>query len=113
RFPAAYCGHTGLKVTYGRVPKWGCAPLAWTLDSIGPMARSAWDCAAMLNVIAGHDPRDTSSSATPTEDYLAHIDDSIAGVRVGVPVEYFFDHPQLDAEQKASTEAVIATLRDL
>jgi aspartyl-tRNA(Asn)/glutamyl-tRNA(Gln) amidotransferase subunit A len=113
RFPAAYCGHTGLKVTYGRVPKWGCAPLGYSLDSIGPMARSAWDCAAMLNVMAGYDERDVNASTAPVEDYLAGIDGSIAGLKVGVPVEYFFDHPMLDAEQKASTEAVIMALRDL
>jgi aspartyl-tRNA(Asn)/glutamyl-tRNA(Gln) amidotransferase subunit A len=113
RFPAAYCGHTGLKVTYGRVPKWGCVPLGFTLDSIGPMARSAWDCAAILNVIAGHDPRDVTASTTPPEEYLAGIDGSIAGLRVGVPVEYFFDHPALHPEQKASSEAVVAALAEL
>ncbi len=113
RFPAAYCGHTGLKVTYGRVPKWGCAPLGYTLDSIGPMARSSWDCAAMLNVMAGYDPRDQTASMTPVDDYLAGIDGSIEGLKVGVPVEYFFDHAMLDAEQKASSEAVIMALSDL
>jgi aspartyl-tRNA(Asn)/glutamyl-tRNA(Gln) amidotransferase subunit A len=113
RFPAAYCGHTGLKVTYGRVPKWGCAPLGYSLDSIGPMARSAWDCAAMLNVMAGYDERDINASTAPVDDYLEGIDGSIEGLRVGVPVEYFFDHPMLHAEQKASSEAVIMALRDL
>lgn len=113
RFPAAYCGHTGLKVTYGRVPKWGCAPLGYTLDSIGPMARSAWDCAAILNAIAGHDPRDVTAAATPAEDYLAGLDDGVKGLRVGVSSEYFFDHEMLHPEQKASSEAVIAQLKDL
>jgi aspartyl-tRNA(Asn)/glutamyl-tRNA(Gln) amidotransferase subunit A len=113
RFPAAYCGHTGLKVSYGRVPKWGCAPLGYSLDSIGPMARSAWDCAAILNVIAGYDRRDMTAANAPTEDYLAMIEDGVAGLKVGVPTEYFFDHPLLDPEQKASSEAVIAQLKDL
>lgn len=113
RFPAAYCGHTGLKVTYGRVPKWGCVPLGYTLDSIGPMARSAWDCAAILNVIAGPDPRDVTVSNEPAEDYLAGIEGGVRGLRVGVPTAYFFDHPMLDPEQKASTEAVIAQLEAL
>ena len=113
RFPAAYCGHTGLKVSYGRVPKWGCAPLGYSLDSIGPMARSAWDCAAILTVIAGYDPRDVTATTTPADDYLATIEDGVAGLRVGVPTEYFFDHPLLDPEQKASSEAVIAQLKDL
>lgn len=113
RFPAAYCGHTGLKVTYGRVPKWGCAPLGYSLDSIGPMARSAWDCAAILNVIAGYDSRDVTAATAPTEDYLATIEEGIGGLRVGVPTEYFFDHPLLDPEQKASSKAVVAQLQDL
>ncbi len=113
RFPAAYCGHTGLKVTYGRVPKWGCAPLGYSLDSIGPMARSAWDCAAILNVIAGYDTRDMTAATAPAEDYLANIEGGVAGLKVGVPTEYFFDHPLLDPEQKASSEAVIAQLQAL
>lgn len=113
RFPAAYCGHTGLKVSYGRVPKWGCAPLGYSLDSIGPMARSAWDCAAILNVIAGYDSRDRTAATAPTEDYLAGIDGGVQGLRVGVPTEYFFDHELLDPEQKASSEAVIAQLKEL
>jgi aspartyl-tRNA(Asn)/glutamyl-tRNA(Gln) amidotransferase subunit A len=113
RFPAAYCGHSGLKVTYGRVPKWGVVPLGYSLDSIGPMARSAWDCAAIMNVIAGYDARDMTSATAPVPDFLAGIDGSIAGLKVGVPTEYFFDHPLLDPEQKASTESVIATLKDL
>jgi len=113
RFPAAYCGHTGLKVSYGRVPKWGCVPLGYSLDSIGPMARSAYDCAAILNVIAGPDSRDPAGSLEPAEDYLAGIEGGVAGLKVGVPTEYFFDHEKLDPEEKAATEAVIATLADL
>lgn len=113
RFPAAYCGHTGLKVTYGRVPKWGCAPLGYSLDSIGPMARSAWDCAAILNVIAGYDSRDMTAADEPAEDYLADIEAGVRGLKVGVPTEYFFDHELLHPEQKASSEAVIAQLKEL
>jgi len=113
RFPAAYCGHTGLKVTYGRVPKWGCAPLGYSLDSIGPMARSAWDCAAILNVIAGYDSRDMTAADEPAEDYLANIEGGVRGLKVGVPTEYFFDHELLHPEQKASSEAVIAQLKEL
>ena len=113
RFPAAYCGHTGLKVTYGRVPKWGCVPLGYTLDSIGPMARTARDCAAILNVIAGHDARDPAASTAPTADYLGGIDAGVAGLRVGVPRAYFFDHDDLDAEMLAAAEGVIETLASL
>ncbi len=113
RFPAAYCGHTGLKVTYGRVPKWGCVPLGYSLDSIGPMARSAYDCAAILDVIAGPDARDVTASTAPGEDYLGGIDRSVEGLTIGVPRAYFFDHEQLDSEMQAATEAVIAALADL
>ncbi len=113
RFPAAYCGHTGLKVTYGRVPKWGCVPLGYSLDSIGPMARSAYDCGAILNVIAGHDPRDPTASTEPTEDYLEGVDAGVAGLRIGVPRAYFFDHEDLDQEVAAAAEAVIETLAGL
>ena len=113
RFPAAYCGHTGLKVTYGRVPKWGCVPLGYSLDSIGPMARSAYDCGAILNVIAGHDPRDPTASTEPTEDYLEGVDAGVAGLRIGVPRAYFFDHEDLDPEVAAAAEAVIETLAGL
>lgn len=113
RGPASFNGHTGLKVTFGRVPKWGVTPLGYSLDSIGPMARSAWDCAAILNVIAGDDPRDVTAATAPTEDYLEGIGGGIEGLRVGVPREYFFDHPELDAGAKVAVEAVIDQLAAL
>ena len=113
RGPASFNGHTGLKVTFGRVPKWGCVPLGYTLDTIGPMARSAWDCAAILNVIAGYDARDFTASTEPVDDYLDGIASGASGLRVGVPAEYFFDHPELQDGQKAAVEAVIAKLADL
>lgn len=113
RIPAAMNGHSGLKVTFGRVPKWGCAPLGYSLDSIGPMARSAYDCALILQVIAGFDPRDPSAGVAPVDDYTATIEDGVRGLRVGVSSEYFFDHPALDPEMKSATEHVIDVLRDL
>lgn len=113
RGPASFNGHSGLKVTFGRVPKWGCVPLGYTLDTIGPMARSAWDCAAILNVIAGYDARDFTASTESVDDYLNGIDAGVVGLRVGVPTEYFFNHPELQDDQKAATEAVIAKLADL
>ena len=113
RGPASANGHTGLKVTFGRVPKWGCVPLGYTLDSIGPMARSAWDCAAILNVIAGYDARDFTASTEPVDDYLEGISAGVSELRVGVPTEYFFNHPELQDGQKAAVEAVIATLAAL
>lgn len=110
RGPAAANGLSGLKVTYGRVPKWGCVPLSYTLDSIGPMARSAYDCALILNTIAGFDSRDPTSSRTAVEDYTAGIGDGVRGLRIGVPREFFFDSPQLHSEMRVGTEALIATL---
>jgi aspartyl-tRNA(Asn)/glutamyl-tRNA(Gln) amidotransferase subunit A len=85
RLPAAFCGIVGLKPTYGLVPRTGVVALSWSLDHCGPMARSAWDCAAMLQAVAGHDPADPGSAARPTPDYLAEIDGGVAGLRLGVP----------------------------
>ena len=113
RGPASFNGHSGLKVTFGRVPKWGCVPVGYTLDTIGPMARSAWDCAAILNVIAGYDARDFTASTESADDYLKGIDAGVGGLRVGVPTEYFFNRPELQDGQKAAAEAVIAKLADL
>jgi len=84
RMPAAFCGISGLLPTFGRVPKSGCTPAGYSLDHVGPLARSAWDCAAMLSVLAGHDPSDPSSSDRPVPDYLAEVGGSLAGLRVGV-----------------------------
>ncbi len=84
RLPSAFCGITGLKPTYGRVPKTGTVPLAWTLDHVGPMCRSAHDCAIVLNAIAGNDPADTFSSPAPTDDYVAGLGGSLEGLRMGV-----------------------------
>ncbi|MCW2598905.1 MAG: Amidase [Frankiales bacterium] len=84
RIPAAYCGTTGLKATFGRVPKAGAVPLAYTLDGIGPMARSARDCALMLAVMAGPHPDDPTSSDRAVDDYVAALTGDLRGVRIGV-----------------------------
>jgi aspartyl-tRNA(Asn)/glutamyl-tRNA(Gln) amidotransferase subunit A len=84
RIPAAYCGVSGHMPTFSLVPKSGCTPLGFTLDHVGPLARSAWDCAAMLAAMAGHDPSDPCSADRPVPDYLGALDGSLAGVRVGV-----------------------------
>jgi aspartyl-tRNA(Asn)/glutamyl-tRNA(Gln) amidotransferase subunit A len=83
RIPASYCGITGLKATFGRVPKSGCVPLGYTLDHIGPMARSARDCALMLSVMAGHDATDPTSSQVPADDYAAALTGDLTGLRIG------------------------------
>lgn len=84
RMPAAFCGVTGIKPTYGRVPKSGVVPLSRSLDHVGPLARSARDCALLLQVIAGHDPTDPRSANVPVPDYVAALDGSLEGVRIGV-----------------------------
>jgi aspartyl-tRNA(Asn)/glutamyl-tRNA(Gln) amidotransferase subunit A len=110
RAPASANGHTGLKVTFGRVPKFGCVPLGYSLDSIGPMARTSWDCAALLSVMAGYDPRDPTAADEPVPDYTAALSGSVEGLRIGVPSNYFFDVPQLDPEVKAAVLEGIAEL---
>ncbi|MDA3040994.1 MAG: amidase [Actinomycetota bacterium] len=87
RVPSAYCGITGLKPTHGLVPKSGCFPLGYTYDHLGPMCRSAWDCAAMLTVMAGVDPSDRTSVPSAPTDYVAAIEasgGSLAGMRIGI-----------------------------
>ncbi|HVV07937.1 amidase [Amycolatopsis sp.] len=83
RMPAALCGVTGLKPTFGRVPKSGCVPLGYTLDCIGPLAPSARDCAALLGVMAGHGP-DPWSSGRAVPDFTAALDGDLTGLRIGV-----------------------------
>jgi aspartyl-tRNA(Asn)/glutamyl-tRNA(Gln) amidotransferase subunit A len=90
RIPAAFCGVSGLMPTFGRVPKSGCVPLGFTLDHIGPLARSAWDCGAMLDVLAGYDPSDPNAVTSVVAEHLTGIDDGIAGMRIGVMREFHF-----------------------
>ena len=85
RIPAAWCGLTGLKPTFGLVPKSGCLPVGFSLDTIGPIARSAWDCAAVLGCIAGGDRTDPDSLDTPTPDYIESIEErDLKGLVIGV-----------------------------
>jgi aspartyl-tRNA(Asn)/glutamyl-tRNA(Gln) amidotransferase subunit A len=84
RIPAAWCGVSGLKPTFGRVSKAGCIPLAYTLDNIGVLARSAWDCAAVFQAIAGPDPRDPDTLDSPAFSSLPDHRGSLKGIRIGV-----------------------------
>jgi aspartyl-tRNA(Asn)/glutamyl-tRNA(Gln) amidotransferase subunit A len=84
RIPAAYCGITGLKPTYGLVPRAGCLPLGFSLDHIGPMARSAADCALMLSVMADHDPRDPATRRGTPGGYADALTGDLSGLRIGV-----------------------------
>src|SRR5271169_4875773 len=88
RFPCAACGLTGLKPTWGRVSRYGVFPLSESLDHIGPMTRTAADCAAMLATIAGPDPRDPTALLVPVPDYVAGLTASIRGLRVGIAQAY-------------------------
>lgn len=91
RQPAAFCGITGIKPTYGRVSRYGMIAFASSLDQGGPMARTAEDCALLLQAMAGFDERDSTSVERPVEDYSATLGDSIEGLRIGLPKEYFGD----------------------
>jgi aspartyl-tRNA(Asn)/glutamyl-tRNA(Gln) amidotransferase subunit A len=89
RMPAGFCNVTGLKTTYGRVSRYGLIALVSSFDSIGPMARSAYDCALVLQAIAGQDPHDATSLPVPVPDYLQKLDKPVKGLRLGIPKEYF------------------------
>ena len=113
RLPAAFCGVVGLKPTYGRVSKRGVLPLSWTLDTCGPLTWTVEDAALMLQVIAGHDSFDPSTSNQPVPDFSEQLGDGIDGMRIGV-VRHFYetDERASDVTIKAMDEAM-ATLREL
>src|SRR5215813_8113296 len=90
RGPASFSGIVGLKPTYGRCSRAGVATLSWTLDHTGPMARSAEDCAYLLQTLAGHDPLDPASSREPVGDYVRALERPLRGLRIGVPRDFFF-----------------------
>ncbi|GAB5453281.1 MAG: Asp-tRNA(Asn)/Glu-tRNA(Gln) amidotransferase subunit GatA [Halioglobus sp.] len=108
RQPAALCGITGLKPTYGRVSRLGMIAFASSLDQGGPMARSAEDCALLLGAMAGHDPLDSTSAETPVPDYTGQLGDSLEGLRVGLPLEYFSEG--LDAATGACIQTALKEL---
>ena len=89
RIPASLCGITGLKPTYGRVSRAGAVPLSWSMDHIGPMARSAADCALMLRAMAGYDAADATTSVLPVPDYAAVLDGDVKGLRIGMLRDFF------------------------
>ena len=99
RLPASFCGVVGLKPTYGRVSRFGVVAYASSLDQVGPVAKDVRDCATMLQAIAGHDPRDSTSVDTPTQDYLAKLERGVKGLKVGIPKEYFVEGMQPEVDQ--------------
>ncbi len=108
RQPAAFCGITGLKPTYGRVSRLGMIAFASSLDQGGPLAQTAEDCALLLNAMAGHDPLDSTSSETAVEDYTKALDNSVQGLRIGLPREYFGDG--LDRDTDGCIQAALKEL---
>ena len=111
RQPAALCGVTGLKPTYGICSRFGMIAFASSLDQAGPMARSAEDCAVLLNNMAGFDSRDATSLDRTKEDYTRDLDQPLAGLRIGLPKEYF--SAGLSAEVGQAVEAALADYRKL
>lgn len=111
RQPAALCGITGLKPTYGRVSRYGMIAFASSLDQGGPMTRCAADAALMLSAMAGFDPRDSTSLDSPLEDYTAHLENSLEGLKIGLPEEYFGEG--LDAGVRAAVDEAIRELEKL
>ncbi len=105
RLPAACCGVVGIKPTYGRVSRAGGMPLSWSLDHVGPLARTVRDAAILLGVIGGADPRDATASPRPVPDYVGLLDRPIAGLRVGVPDRYYGDG--LDGEVQTAVHGAI------
>jgi len=111
RQPASLCGFTGLKPTYGVVSRYGMIAFASSLDQAGPMAKSAEDCALMMNVMAGFDERDSTSLNREKEDYTRDLNKPLQGLRVGLPKEFFADG--LDADVGKVVEAAIAEYKKL
>jgi aspartyl-tRNA(Asn)/glutamyl-tRNA(Gln) amidotransferase subunit A len=110
RIPAAFCGISGLKQTFGRVPKSGCVPLGYSLDHIGPMARSARDCALMLQVIAGYDASDPTCKNVPVPDYLAALLGDVAGMKLAIEREHHTRGPGVLPEAVEAFERAVAVL---
>lgn len=114
RGPASLCGIVGLKPTYGRVSRHGVVTLSWSQDHCGPMTRTVWDSAAMLQAIAGQDPKDPTTSAAPAPDYTGSLGQDIEGLRIGVPRHYFFEtNPHVNPEVVAVVEKGLGALQEL
>jgi aspartyl-tRNA(Asn)/glutamyl-tRNA(Gln) amidotransferase subunit A len=109
RMPAHFCGVTGLKMTYGRVSRAGAMPLSQSLDTVGPLAQTAEDCALLLALMAGPDPEDPTASHAPVADYMAATKQSIKGLKIGVPQSFYVD--DLDKDVARILLETIATLK--
>ena len=108
RIPAALCGLTGLKPTYGRVSRHGIVPLSWSLDHAGPLTRTVRDAALVMNAIAGYDPADSASADVSVPDFTAGLGRGVAGMTLGVPANHYFDG--VDPEIAAAVRRAIDEL---
>ena len=111
RQPAAFCGVAGLKPTYGRVSRYGLVAFASSLDQVGPLGKDVTDCALLLQTIAGHDPKDSTSAKIPVPNYQQSLVPDVSGLRLGVPKEYFVDGMQ--SEVVDAVTAALGVWRDL
>lgn len=111
RLPAAFCGVVGLKPTYGRVSRFGVIAYASSLDQVGPFTKDVADAALLLQTVAAHDPRDSTSANIPAPDYLHRLAHGVTGLRIGIPSEYFVEGMQ--PEVQAAVEQAIAQLTSL
>ena len=111
RQPASFCGCVGMKPSYGRVSRYGLVAFASSLDQIGPVTKTVADAATLLNVIAGHDPRDSTSVPAPVPDFSADLARDIKGLRIGLPKEYFV--AGLDPAVKKAIDDAIAIYENL
>ena len=111
RIPSAVCGVVGIKPTYGRVSRYGAIPLAWSIDHVGPLAKSVEDAALLLAVLAGPDPKDATGSDRPVPDYTQGLSGEVGGVRLGIPEQYFFEH--VDPEILTAVQQAIRSLEQL
>jgi aspartyl-tRNA(Asn)/glutamyl-tRNA(Gln) amidotransferase subunit A len=109
RMPAHFCGVTGLKTTVGRVSRAGAMPLSQSLDTVGPLAQTAEDCALLLGLMAGSDPEDPTASTLPVPDYLDATKGSLRGLKIGLPTAFYVD--DLDAEVARILDETIAVLK--
>lgn len=110
RQPASHCGCVGLKPTYGRVSRYGVIAYASSLDQVGPLTRDVTDAALLLQAIAGHDPKDSTSVDQPVPNYSACLKNDVKGLKIGLPKEYFIEG--LDPDVQASMDSAIAHLKD-
>ena len=111
RLPAAFCGTSGIKPTSGRVSRAGAMPLSFSLDTVGPLARTVEDCALILQAIAGPDARDPTAEARSVPDYVSVLDRDVKGLRIGKPRQYFYD--DCDAEIATAMDASLEVFRKL